>query len=249
MQKANAGLNTLNENLKQFVYVASHDLQEPLRKINMFSDVLVSKSGHKLDEQQQLYISKISHSARRMSNLIKDLLDFSRAEANDRSFVDVNLEQVINNVIEDYEMLIQQKNAAIQIDALPFIKGIPLQMNQLFYNLVGNALKFSKADVSPVVTIHAAPVTKQEVQAYEGLDPVEQYVRISVSDNGIGFDQQFAEQIFVIFQRLHGREEYEGTGIGLALCKKIAENHKGLISAESKPKEGATFHVVLPAAF
>jgi PAS domain S-box-containing protein len=244
LQNANAELNNLNENLKQFVYVASHDLQEPLRKINMFSDLLQERSGT-LDEQQQNYLGKITKAARRMAALIKDLLDFSRAESKEQVLSATDLNQVVSNVIEDYEVLIQQKNAVVKVGDLPVLNAIPLQMNQLFYNLIGNALKFSKPGVPPEIAISCEKLSTEEITKYEKLTPGN-YLQIIVADNGIGFDQKFSEQIFVIFQRLHGKNEYDGTGIGLALCKKIAENHKGIIYAESKENNGAEFHVILP---
>lgn len=246
LQKANDNLNSLNENLKQFVYVASHDLQEPLRKINMFSEMLRSKAGSELDPHSSKYLSKISRSAGRMTALIRDLLDFSRAESQGKESQPVDLDVVVNNVIEDYEMMVQQKAANISICPLPRVQATALQMNQLFYNLIGNALKFSASGRQPVIGISARELSPAEVSGFERLDAGTAYAEIVVRDNGIGFDARFAEQIFVIFQRLHGKDEYEGTGIGLALCRKIVENHNGLIYADSKPDAGAAFHVILP---
>ncbi|HEX6915348.1 MAG TPA: PAS domain-containing protein [Chitinophagaceae bacterium] len=246
LQKANDELNILNENLKQFVYVASHDLQEPLRKINMFSDMLRNKAGDSLEPQADNYLSKINHAARRMTALIKDLLDFSRADAKDRPVATVSLDTVVKNVIEDYEVMIQQKNAQIEVSPLPEIRAIPLQMNQLFYNLIGNALKFTVDKARPEIRISCRMLEQAEVESFNRLNPSLHYAEIVVSDNGIGFNQKFAEQIFVIFQRLHGKDEYEGTGIGLALCRKITENHNGLIYARGSENQGASFHVVLP---
>jgi PAS domain S-box-containing protein len=246
LQHANDELNILNDNLKQFVYVASHDLQEPLRKINLFADILRNKTEESLDHESKRYIRKISQAAGRMTNLIKDLLDFSRVEADNRTFSSINLEEVVSNVVEDYEMLIQQKSASIEVSSLPVIEGIPLQMNQLFYNLIGNALKFTKENVAPQVTISSRILTQENVLSHEKLNPNSTYSEIIIKDNGIGFNPKFAEQIFEIFQRLHGKDDYEGTGIGLALCKKIAENHKGLIFSKSNENEGAAFHLVLP---
>lgn len=246
LQKANEELNTVNDNLKQFVYVASHDLQEPLRKIHMFSDILKKKTVDSPDPSTNVYLNKISQASRRMTALIKDLLEFSRAESNEHSFSAVDLSAVVRNIIEDYEVLIQQKSAYVDVSSLPVIRAIPLQMNQLFFNLVGNALKFSRPGVAPHIRIDCREMSPAEVARFDKLEPGRQYARISISDNGIGFDQKFAEQIFVIFQRLHARDEFEGTGIGLALCKKIAENHDGIIYAEGRETEGATFNVILP---
>lgn len=246
LQQANVELNTLNENLKQFAYVASHDLQEPLRKINMFSDILLEKATENIPVDQNLYLSKISRAAKRMSSLIQDLLDFSRAESKDTSFVLTDLNLVVKSVIEDYELMIHQKQATVEVGDLPRLPAIPLQMNQLFYNLLGNALKFSKLNVPPKITIQGRTAPRTEVEKNPQLNPETPYAEIIVSDNGIGFDQQFAEQIFVIFQRLHGKFEYEGTGIGLALCKRIAENHNGAIYGKGDKGAGATFHILLP---
>ncbi len=246
LQHANNELNTLNENLKQFVYVASHDLQEPLRKINLFSDILKNKAASFLDSDSENYLAKIRRSANRMTNLIKDLLDYSKVEGGNRSFEEVHIDTVIANVLEDYEILIEQKKAVIKVSALPIIPAIPLQMNQLFYNLIGNALKFAKENIAPKINITSRILTTDEILSYEKLQSNKTYSEITITDNGIGFNPKFAEQIFEIFQRLHGKDDYEGTGIGLALCKKIVENHKGLIFAEAKENEGATFHIILP---
>lgn len=245
LQKANAELNNLNENLKQFVYVASHDLQEPLRKINLFSDLIQEKTDT-LNDVQRNYLGKITKAARRMAALIKDLLDFSRTESKEQVLSPTDLNQLVHNVIEDYEVLIQQKKATVNMETLPVINAIPLQMNQLFYNLIGNALKFSKPEVQPVIDINCRKLSAEEVLKHDKLSADQNYLQITVADNGIGFDQKFSDQIFVIFQRLHGKNEYEGTGIGLALCKKIAENHKGIVYGEGKEGSGAQFHVILP---
>ncbi len=248
LQQANDELNALNDNLKQFAYIASHDLQEPLRKINLFSDILKQKMANNPDNDLTPYIGKISQAASRMTNLIKDLLDFSRAEAGNKTSATIDLEEIVGNVIEDYEMLIQQKNAVIEISSLPVIPGIPLQMNQLFYNLVGNALKFTREGVVPHITISSRILTQDDIRSHEKLFLNTSYAEIVIKDNGIGFNPKFREHIFLIFQRLHGKDDYEGTGIGLALCKKIAENHKGIIFAQSKENEGAAFHIILPVS-
>ncbi len=241
----NDDLKLLNSNLEQFVYVASHDLQEPLRKINIFSDMLLKNSGSNLNEDGKIYAQKISKAASRMSLLINDLLDFSRISSRDKIFVPVDLNKILREIAIDYELLIKQKCATITVDTLPVIEAVPLQMNQLFYNLVGNALKFSKKDIAPVVKISCAALTNDDVIANR-LNPEIRYCCISVTDNGIGFDPRYTQRIFEIFQRLHGRYEYAGTGIGLALAKKIADNHNGNISAVSTENNGATFQVILP---
>ncbi len=246
LKQANNELNSVNENLKQFVYIASHDLQEPLRKINMFSDLLRKKSDGQLDETANNFLAKITQASQRMTNLIKDLLDFSRADAGEKRFVEIDLNQVLNNVVEDFDMMIQQKNAIITVDQLPTLEAIPVQMNQLFYNLIGNALKFAKDGLPPSIAVSCRQLTPGEVNEHEELNQNEHYYEIIVQDNGIGFNQQFADQIFIMFQRLHAREQFDGTGIGLALCKKIVDNHNGIIYAVSRENEGADFHLILP---
>lgn len=246
LQKLNNDLVKLNESLNQFAYVASHDLQEPLRKIHMYSDILQHSYKNKvLDETGLIYLDKILASSQRMSSLIKDLLAFSRVESAEQPKEKVELAGIIHNIIVDYEVLIQQKKATINVGDLPPVQAMPLQMNQLFYNMIGNALKFSKANVPPVVDIHSRILTKDEIEQYSNLKDKE-YCEITISDNGIGFNPSFAEQIFVIFQRLNLKEHYEGNGIGLALCKKIVENHEGDISVTSKENEGTTFKIILP---
>lgn len=241
---ANDDLRRLNANLEQFVYVASHDLQEPLRKINIFSDMLQNSSTD-LSDESKMYLNKIEKAATRMSLLINDLLEFSRVSSKENTFIPTDLNRIISNVKIDYELLIKQKNAVIEIQALPVIEAIPLQMNQLFYNLIGNALKFSKTDVFPIITVSCRMLAEPEIIKYK-LSPKMAFCNIMVKDNGIGFDKKYAEKIFEIFQRLHGKHQYAGTGIGLSLAKKIADNHGGLIIATSDENDGALFNVVLP---
>jgi signal transduction histidine kinase len=212
--------------------VSSHDLQEPLRKIQTFSDLVL----HKLDEpgfNAKLYVQKVISSAGRMSVLIEDLLNFSRINKTDEKFETVDLNKVLENVVNDFEVLINQKHATIAKSLMPRIKAIPIQMNQLFFNLVGNALKFS--DEHPVIEIAARLLRGDDLKAYPLLQHSNRnYVELTFKDNGIGFDQAYAEQIFTIFQRLNDKNNYTGTGIGLAICKKIVENHNGVIKAEGK---------------
>lgn len=244
LEDANNDLLHLNANLEQFVYVASHDLQEPLRKINIFSDMLL-KSSAALNEDDKMYISKIEKAAKRMSMLINDLLDFSRIRSNETMFKPTDLNKIIADIQIDYELLINQKNANIILCSLPVIEAIPLQMNQLFYNLIGNALKFSKEDISVEIKINCEMVDENEKEFLK-LNKNYSYCKISVADNGIGFDQKYASNIFEIFKRLHGKQEYAGTGIGLSLAKKIVDNHGGNISAVSLENEGSIFYVILP---
>lgn len=236
-------LEASNQQLEQFAYVASHDLQEPLRKIRFFGNTL---SNH-LDKESatRKYLGKIIASAERMSGLINSLLEYSRLSKESKRYEKIDLNQVLFNVLSDYEVLITQKHAEINIGTLPIINGVPLLINQLFYNLIGNALKFTKRNTTPVITITTKPVSTGVKNNWQ-LEPLKDYVEIIVSDNGIGFDQNYADKIFVVFQRLNDRSEYDGYGIGLAMCKKAVDAHQGHIFAEGKLKEGATFTIILP---
>ncbi|ACU61207.1 ATP-binding response regulator [Chitinophaga pinensis] len=232
-----------NSELEQFAYIASHDLQEPLRKIRTFSELL-QKSLQKGNPVNN-YFDKIQSSAERMTQLIKDVLDYSRLSNTEEKFVPIDLNTILQQVKGDFDLLIEQKQATIKSNTLPVVKGIPLQLQQLFTNLIGNSLKF--CENQPLISIFASPLPAPEIPFYPGLQEDISYVKLEFSDNGIGFEQQFAERIFAIFQRLNERKVYAGTGIGLALCKKIVENHHGIIRANGKLNEGATFTVILPA--
>ncbi len=241
LQQMNEQLQRSNHDLEQFAYIASHDLQEPLRKIQSYIDMI-----ERTDDSQAAtgYFAKIRKSAARMVTLIRDVLNYSLIEKNEAQFKEVNLNHTLKDIRQDYEYLIREKVATIKNMDLPHIYGIDSQLRQLFANLISNSLKFSGA--FPEITITADTPTSQEVKNYPALNPEKSYMRLIFSDNGIGFEQQYAEKIFNIFQRLHARTEYSGTGIGLALCKKIVENHHGLIQAVSEPGHGATFTVLLP---
>ncbi|MDH7462763.1 PAS domain S-box protein [Chitinophagaceae bacterium 26-R-25] len=244
LQEANDQLEKSNAQLEQFAYVSSHDLQEPLRKIQTFSDLVLQK----IDEpgfDGKLYIQKVISSAGRMSVLIEDLLNFSRINKTDDKFETVDLNKVLENVVNDFEVLVDQKHATVIKGLMPRINAIPIQMNQLFFNLIGNALKFS--DKHPVIEISARVLPREELKSYPLLQSSNRnYVELTFKDDGIGFDQAYAEQIFLIFQRLNEKKKYTGTGIGLAVCKKIVENHNGVIKAEGKRGVGAKFTIVLP---
>lgn len=239
--EANEQLMKTNRELEQFAYVSSHDLQEPLRKIMTFSEML--SSSFKPEGKGREYLEKINASAQRMSNLIRDLLHYSRLSKGDERFVKTDLNDVLRNIRNDFEMLIIQKDAVIESGELPVVMAIPVQMNQLFYNLISNSLKFSEQN--PKITISSIPVSDSERQTL-GLSTDTGYIHLVFEDNGIGFSQEHADQIFVIFQRLNDRQQYSGTGIGLAICKKIVENHHGLIMASGRPGQGARFDVYLP---
>ncbi|MEO7264395.1 MAG: PAS domain S-box protein [Ferruginibacter sp.] len=237
-------LEASNELLGQYAYVASHDLQEPLRKIRLFSEMLsdLMQPG----TQQMIYAGKIITSAERMRGLINSLLDYSNLSTGDISFEIVDLNFIMENVLADFELLIEQKNASVKVDRLPNIMALPLQMNQLFYNLVGNALKFTRPDIQPDISITNAVVTIEQIAQW-GLEQGREYYLINIKDNGVGFDQDYAGRIFNIFQRLNSTKEFGGNGIGLALCKKVVETHNGQLFAEGKLNEGASFTIILPA--
>lgn len=245
LEIANNNLQKSNAELAQFAHIASHDLQEPLRKITTFAQLLEKKIGKDIDEQSGNYIHKINSASSRMNTLIKDVLTYSELVKEKEIFAEVDLNQIVESIVTDYELLIEQKEATLEVANLPVLEAIPLQMAQLFGNLIGNALKFARKDVKPLIKISSAVATQEEKAALS-LDPLVDYYKIQVRDNGIGFKAEYAEQIFKIFQRLHHKSEYEGTGIGLAMCKKIAINHKGELNATESSENGAVFTVVLP---
>ena len=242
---SNAMLKRSNDSLEQFATIASHDLQEPLRKIQTFSALLHQRHSKDTGAEASALIDKISIAAQRMSALIDDVLNFSKV-LDASVFEQVDLNGILQNVIGDFDLQIEQKSAIITHDKLPVIQAVPLQMNQLFYNLLGNALKFSKPEVSPVIHISCSVLAPGEVPRHLHLDDSASYCEIIFQDNGIGIDMQFAEQIFMIFQRLNAREHFEGTGIGLALCKKIVLGHQGEIYVTSAETRGTQFHIILP---
>lgn len=243
LEEANARLISSNEELAQYAYVASHDLQEPLRKISMFSKLLREK-----DEEGRfdMITGKIVQSSDRMSQLIRDLLEFSRLLKKDSGFVVGDLNRIVNAVKHDFELLIEEKMAEVKIDILPEIECVPLQMNQLFYNLISNALKFTEAGTDPKITITCEVISQNEAERYLQIVHDSSYYRITVRDNGIGIDEKYSKQIFEVFKRLHGRDEYSGSGIGLAICRRIVANHKGAIYIDSTPGKGTAFHIILP---
>jgi PAS domain S-box-containing protein len=232
--------------LEQFAHVSHHDLQEPLRKIIMFSDMIKADSYERLTEASQKRLSRVMDAAQRMGQALKDVLNFASL-SQEELFTAVNLNGVLAAVYTDLELVIAEKGATITADALPTINAAPVQMHQLFYNLINNALKFSKPNVSPRIQINCNEISGSTLMAHPELARSKKYHEISVQDNGIGFNPQAAEKIFTMFQRLHTKEAYAGTGIGLALCKKVVINHRGKIWAESNEGKGATFNVLLPA--
>jgi light-regulated signal transduction histidine kinase (bacteriophytochrome) len=233
VQSAAAELQRSNNELEAFAYVASHDLQEPLRKIQAFGDRLARKDRAQISEQGAFYLERIQDAATRMRQLIEDLLVYARVTTRAQPFVPVDLNVVLAGVLTDLDEHIAQKGAQVEAQSLPIIDADPSQMRQLFQNLLANGLKFTPAGKPPRLRISTEEAPPGRVH-------------LVFQDHGIGFDTRYLERIFQVFQRLHGRGEYEGTGVGLAICKKIVDRHGGMITARSQPGEGATFVVDLP---
>ena len=236
-------LEIANKDLDRFAFMASHDLQEPLRKIRTFSDLLFVKYNDVLDGEAKKHLSRIQNASERMQSLIKDILTFSKISGEKVSLKESDMNMLLQEVLVDMEGMVYQKKAQINIQPLPSLFVNPGLMRPLFLNILGNALKYSKRDIDPVINIRSE-ISMGRISTRDALQ--KKYCRIFIEDNGIGFDQKYAEQIFDMFRRLHANSEFEGTGIGLALCKQIVEKHNGYISALSKVNEGATFIISLP---
>lgn len=245
LAEANKSLKESNAELEQFAYIASHDLQEPLRKISIFGKML-EESLENVSDRSLNYMNKINHSTQRMSNLIKDVLGYSQLSKDSEVFEKVDLNKSLKGIISDYELIIEQKNVSLHWSKLPVIEAIPLQISQLLGNLISNSIKYSRQGIAPEITITAENATQEEVAKHKLPKLNTKHTKITFTDNGIGFKQEYAERIFAIFQRLHGKTDYEGTGIGLAMCKKIAQNHHGTIFAEGNDSFGAKFILILP---
>ncbi|MFT6895962.1 MAG: signal transduction histidine kinase [Paraglaciecola sp.] len=237
-------LSRSNRELEDFAFVASHDLQEPLRKIQAFSNRLTTMYADKFDAKGLDYIQRMTAAAHRMSTLINDLLDFSRITTRGKDFVRVDLNDVMELVLADLEIAIKESDAQVHVPELPKVMADPSQMYQLFLNVLSNGLKFRKPEQAPRLTVSCDYVMIKDER--QNID-VPSY-EIKITDNGIGFEQNYADKIFAPFQRLHGRSEYKGTGIGLAVCRRIVERHGGIISARSELGKGATFIISLPLA-
>jgi signal transduction histidine kinase len=245
LEESNNMLLKSNYELEQYAYVASHDLQEPLRKIRVYSSMMSEKGG--FGEEHHRTVSKINRAAERMSLLIKNLLEFSRLIKSETIMGQVSLLEIVNLIAEDFELTIEEKNAHIEISKLPSIEASGLQMNQLFYNLMSNALKFVKVGITPYISISNRLIKSSELLQYIPKPlTYSNYYLISVTDNGIGFEPKYAEKIFDVFKRLHAQEIYAGSGIGLSLCRRIVTNHQGYIAAISEPGKGTTFNIILP---
>ena len=238
-------LEATNAELEQYAYAASHDLQEPLRKINIFTSLLQERGHAHFDEKDNEYLNKIINATGRMTTLVTDLLSFSSLKKS-AEFVPTDLNESLKSVLEDLDLVIHQKNAIINKGNLPVIEAIPLQMQQIFYNLVNNGLKFTREGVAPELTISSRMLDDKDKLAQPQLLKDKEYVELSFRDNGIGFSNEYASQIFGLFKRLHSKDSYKGSGIGLALCQRVADNHHGYIYAKGDPGKGASFFVILP---
>jgi two-component system CheB/CheR fusion protein len=245
LKEANAALKYSNENLEQFATIASHDLQEPLRKIRTFVTILNERHSQEVTGEAAALLLKIAGQAQRMADLIYDVLNFSKIL--DASFFETtDLNTILRNVIRDFDLQIEHTEAVLRYSPLPIIIAVPLQMKQLFSNLLSNALKFTRTDVPPMIDISFRHLPPVEQKAYPHLDPILSYGEIVFADQGIGIDPAFSQRVFLIFQRLNAAEQFEGTGVGLALCKRIVSNHKGEIYVDSNDGAGARFHIILP---
>ncbi len=236
-------LESTNRELDQFAFIASHDLQEPLRKIRGFSDLIASQYADILDDNGKLFIDKMQAACKRMQNLLNDILAFSKLAGVKYAPVYSDMNSILDEVLTDMDAQIKEKNAQIIIDPLPQLFVYPTLIRLLFENVINNALKYSQKNKTPIVRITSKIET---AESFSNNVPVKKYCRINIDDNGVGFEQKYAEQIFQMFKRLHGNSEYEGTGIGLAICKKIVEEHHGYISAKSAINKGSTFTISLP---
>ena len=241
-------LSQSNQELEQFAYVASHDLQEPLRKVISFSDIILRKYADNLDEKAKGYFGRMVASTTRMQLLIQDLLNFSRTTRNVGDKTNIKINPTIKEVVEELSVGIKEINATVKLKLIddPIIVGNEVQIRQLFQNIITNAIKYKKLDTAPIVKIKSKIVDNSVMKNKIAIITHEKYLRIAITDNGIGFDEQYLDKVFTIFQRLHGRSEYSGTGIGLALTKRVVENHNGYITAKSTEGKGSTFIVYLP---
>lgn len=236
-------LESANKEMDQFAFIASHDLQEPLRKIRMFNDFIVLKYRNKLDTEGQMYLERMQVACDRMQSLINDIHSFSKIDITKNSFVHSDMNILMKEVLSNMAVLIKKKNATITVDPLPTLYIYPSLIKLLFQHLLNNSIKFSNENIEPIIRISAnmeLPDTSSDSIK------VDKYWRIYIQDNGVGFDQQYSEQIFTLFKRLHGNSEYSGTGVGLSICKKIVEEHQGYISAKSIENKGTVFTISLP---
>ena len=251
LQEANSLLIRSNDNLERFAYVASHDLQEPLRKVQQFGDLLKSRFTNSSSDEL-VYVERMQSAASRMSTLIRDLLSFARISTQQDTSEPVSLNEIVNTVMTDFEMVIAETGAVVDVGSLPTVFGDPVQLTQLIQNLISNALKFSRMDgagkpVTPLIQINSQLVDAGSLPAsVKPARTASAYYQLDITDNGIGFEEKYVDRIFQVFQRLHGKNQFAGTGIGLAICEKVAVNHGGAITARSQPGQGTTFSVYFP---
>ncbi len=245
LELKNKDLINMNIELQSFAYISSHDLQEPLRKIQTFASRLADLDDQNISAKAKTYLNRIEVSAKRMQTLIQDLLAYSRTNSADRVFVKTNLDEIAEEIQSDFSERIEETNAVIDFDPLGGATVIPFQFRQLLHNLIGNSLKFSKKGETPHIEVRASRIKGNEI-GIPVIYPEKMYYHLKISDNGIGFDDEYKERIFDVFQRLNTESEFSGTGIGLAIVKKIVENHKGVITAHSEKGNGATFEIYLP---
>lgn len=241
----NKELEQNNKELTEFNHVASHDLQEPLRKIQTFISRISEKEEENLSDNGKMYFDKIKQASSRMRILIDDLLQYSRTNRSEKVFSTTNLNLILEETLSELSESIEDYKATIHYDKLNKVKAIPFQIKQLFTNIIGNSLKYSKKDTAPIISIDSKKIKACNEPLLKD-NSKKEYIKITFQDNGLGFNQEYANQIFLLFNRLHSKNEFPGTGVGLAICKKIVENHKGYIFAESKINEGAKFYVFLP---
>jgi len=238
-------LERTNTELASFSYIASHDLQEPLRKILSFTTRILAKDRESFSDQTKDYFSRITSAASRMQNLIDDLLNYSRISITDTELKVTDLNHILQQAKDYLSDIIEETNATIEAQSLPALPVVPFQIQQLFQNLIGNAVKYSKKEVTPAINVTCETIDGKEIDSIEA-KPKWKYYQISIIDNGIGFEQEHANKIFELFQRLHGKSEYNGTGIGLAICKKIVQNHNGIITAKGQLNIGSVFNIYFP---
>jgi PAS domain S-box-containing protein len=246
LKRKNEELEKMNTELQSFAYISSHDLQEPLRKIQTFATRILEKEQDNLSAHGKDHFRRMQSAAARMQKLIEDLLAYSRTNTSERVFQLTNLNIIIEEVKEDLKENIQEKNAVIETEDLGELRVIPFQFHQLIYNIIGNSLKYAREGHPPRIRIKGEVANGIKFNGQK-ISPKNKYFHLTISDNGIGFEQQYNEKIFEVFQRLHGKTEYSGTGVGLAIAKKIVENHNGVINASGETNKGATFDIYLPA--
>lgn len=247
LENKNKELLNMNKELEAFTYASSHDMQEPLRKLQTFAGIVLEKENQNLSDNGKNYFRLMQQSAERMQQLIRDLLAFSHISAAERKFENTDLNIIIEEVKKELKDEIAEKHAVIEVKEVCDVHIIPFQFRQLLHNIIGNALKFAKPQTPPLIKISSRNIKYEKLKKIVGLPPRKEYCHISITDNGIGFEKEFNTKIFEVFQKLHGKDEYSGTGIGLAIVKKIVDNHKGIITATGEVNKGATFNIYLPA--